>query len=348
MGKKAKFIALISLLTGINVCIFIYSNLQRSNKLKNSVLPVILKNDSNESISALYDQTCPEIILSDIKRNNISLTSWVGDVIILKFSRFYKSELPGLLYLEHLATSLKNHGVHLILINSLGKHDRLSIEKYANFSVPIVENNGSLSALLNAHPTDLIIIDRSFKIKYKNAMFNKPYIYGEVMRWAYGEGYKKKKIEDADLQIILSKLKYLDVNDNEYKTLFPVSPASKTVVTIFTSTCLTCQENARLRLFKDFTNTDKYHRIHLILLFGKGNTPESIRQYSALNELSKYGLSTGIIMQSNDLSEQDYYSLFEFNIDPRTFILDSKGGILFSENLKNSSQIKISFLKSYI
>jgi len=71
----------------------------------------------------LYNTPCPEITLTALNNRIIDLKELIGNVIVIKFSRFYKRDLTHLIYLEHLAGKLKNEGIQLIFVNSLGKHD---------------------------------------------------------------------------------------------------------------------------------------------------------------------------------------------------------------------------------
>lgn len=104
-----------------------------------------------------YNMPCPEISEYSISGQKINLHNLIGNVILIRFSQFYKEDLPNLVYLQHLVDKFQDKNASLIFINSLGKHDQEAIDKIVNLTSPIIEDNGSIAAKFNAYLEDLII-----------------------------------------------------------------------------------------------------------------------------------------------------------------------------------------------
>jgi hypothetical protein len=112
---------------------------------------------ANQGLS--FDTPAPDFTMRTIEGENITLSNWRGKVIILKFTRFYLSELPMLLYLDHLSRKFGDKAI-LFFVNSLGKHDVNATREFMSFSSPIIEDNGTIAALFNARPTETIIVGK--------------------------------------------------------------------------------------------------------------------------------------------------------------------------------------------
>lgn len=274
----------------------------------------------------------------------IDLKNLIGNVIILKFSRFYKRDLPNLLYLEHVAGKFKNFGVSLVFINSLGRHYKKEIEKICNFMSPVVEDQGSIAGLFNASMEDTIIVDRNFIIKSKYLVFDKRVIYSDVKRWTQYEGNSSDDFSNENLETQLKDLFYFDVLEKKEKPLFNPTFNKKVIITLFTSICTGCEENSRIRLLKD-VSSGMNKKYQTVFLFGIGNNEKNIRQYALLNNWDKFPISIGVIDRINPAQLSDYYELFDLNVDPRTLILDSSGAVLFQEYLKNMNSITEKFFR---
>lgn len=344
--KKNWFYVLIGIFIIINT-IFLFNNfvISRNQKSFNqqSIADKTIARSQIES-SDFYNQPCPEISLTSIDGENINLKDFIGNVIIVKFSRFYKKVLPNLLYLEHLAGKFKDRGTSLILINSLGKHYKKAISKICAFSYPIVEDNGSISGIFNADPEDTIIIDRNFTIKFKYPLFNKSLIHNEVKRWVQGKDNQIENISQEELSSIFKQLIFFDVIDKREKYLFDPNLKKKSVLTLFTSTCTGCEENYRIRLLKELSSKINQEKTQIIFLFGIGNSAKAMRQFAILNGWNELPITVGVINDLDRNQKNDYYKLFQLNIDPRTFIFNKEGEVIFAENLKNSRFINIKFL----
>lgn len=297
--------------------------------------------------SDFYNLPCPEITIYSTAGENISLRNLAGNVIIIRFSQFYRQDLPNLVYLQHLADKYRNQGVSLIFINSLGKHDKDTINKIVNLSSPIVENDGSITALFSALPEDVIIIDRDFTIKFKYHRASKALIFNEVMKWAFADQTKPIYIQGAALERLIQKLTFYDVI-NRKRIRVDQLQEKNTLLTLFTSACTGCEENARIMLLKEIAKNIDQDKVHILILFGKGNNINAIRQYAALNEWNEFPFIVGVIEDSKDLPQKEYYEIFQLDTDPRSFIINSEGKLIFAEILKTTKVINLSYLRKLI
>lgn len=345
--KNNWFYLLVGVFIVVNIIFFINNNLNKKVRASSSTQqdlsqPILARNPVEDS--DFYNRPCPEISLTSIDGEVIDLKNLIGNVIIIKFSRFYKRTLPDLLYLEHVAGKFKNLGVSLIFINSLGRHYKKEIEKICSFISPIVEDQGSIAGLFNASLEDTIIVDRDFTIKSKYQGLDKRVIYSDVKRWTQDEKNGSDNFSNEDLGTQLKNLVYFDVLEKREKPLFNPTLNKKVIITLFTSICTGCEENNRIQLLKDISSgmNEKYQTV---FLFGIGNNKKNIWQYALLNNWDKFPISIGVIDRINPTQLSDYYELFELNVDPRTIILDNSGAVLFQEYLKNTNSIDENFFR---
>ena len=345
--KKNWFYILISVFIIVNIIIFINNNLNKKVKASTSTQQdlsrqILAKNPVENS--DFYNRSCPELSLTSIEGEVIDLKNLIGNVIILKFSRFYKRDLPDLIFLEHVAGKFENLGVSLVFINSLGQHYKKEIDKICSFTSPVVEDQGSIAGLFNASLEDTIIVDRNFMIKSKYPGFDKRVIYSDIKRWTQNDENGDDNSSNEDLEVQLKDLFYFDVLEKREKPLFNPTLNKKVIITLFTSICTGCEENSRIQLLKD-VSSGMNKKYQTVFLFGIGNNKKNIRQYALLNNWDKFPISIGVIDRINPAQLSDYYELFEFNVDPRTFILDSSGAVLFQEYLRNANSIDEIFFR---
>lgn len=349
--KKNWFNILIGIIIVINVIFVIYNFvILKGRKESNPQFPEeAFARSQIDRIerSEFYDTPCPEITLTSINGRIINLRDLVGNVIIIRFSRFYKRDLPILVYLEHLAGKFKDEGISLILINSLGKHNSEAINKICSFSSPIIEDDGSISGLFNASQEETVIIDRNFTIKFMysmNYIFNKSLVYNEVIRRAFEENPQSQVTSNEEITSIINQLSFYDVLDRKEKHLNEQIIDKKLFLTLFTSTCTGCEENFRIRLLKELSSNVDKEKTQIILLFGIGNNAKAIRQIALINGWNEFPITVGVINNLDKHRMNDYYKLFQLDTDPKTFILNRKRQIIFVENLKNSRSINLNFL----
>ncbi len=68
----------------------------------------------------------------------------------------------------------------------------------------------------------------------------------------------------------------------------------KVIITLFTSNCTGCEENKRIQLLKDVASNINPEKTQIIFLFGKGNNPKAIRQFSFVNSWDELPITVGI------------------------------------------------------
>lgn len=348
--KKNWFFLLLGVFLLINIILVTY-NFVLFRQRKNENRKFIQERKSFESRqikqnirSDFYNLPCPEITIYSTAGENINLRNLAGNVIIIRFSQFYRQDLPNLVYLQHIADKYRNQGVSLIFINSLGKHDKDAINKIVNLSSPIVENDGSITALFNALPEDVIIIDRDFTIKFKYHRASKTLIFNEVMKWAFADQTKPIYTQGAALERLIQKLAFYDVI-NRKRIRVDQLQEKNILLTLFASACTGCEENTRILLLKEIAKNIDQDKVHILILFGKGNNINAIRQYAALNEWNEFPFIVGVIEDSEDLPQKKYYQIFQLDTDPRTFIINSEGKLIFAETLKTTKVINLDYLK---
>lgn len=330
-----------------NIFFFINNNLNKKTRASSSTQQDLSQQLMTRNLvenSDFYNRPCPELSLTSIDGEVINLKDLIGNVIILKFSRFYKKDLPNLIFLEHVAGKFKNLGVSLVFINSLGRHYKKEIEKICSFISPVVEDQGSIAGLFNASLEDTIIVDRDFTIKSKYQGLDKRVIYSDIKRWTQSEGNSSDNSSNECLETQLKKLSYFDVIEKKEKPLFYPTLNKKVIITLFTSICTGCEENNRIQLLKD-VSLKMNKKYKTVFLFGIGNTEKNIRQYALLNNWNKLPISIGVIDRNSLVQLDNYYELFDLNVDPRTIILDSSGAVLFQEYLKNTNSITENFFR---
>ena len=190
---KRKVILNISLaiLTLINIIIFIRIRVyQNTNKpIEPTIAQSRFPNIQDPTDDDYIGRSCPELTFSTLDGAEINLRELIGNVIIIKFSKFFRPELSNLAYLEHLANKFSSSGLHLIFISYFGRIDIDAVKSIFNFSSPVVaDQNGEIVSVFNASPEEIIIIDRAFKIRTKINMersVDRATIYSDLISILY-------------------------------------------------------------------------------------------------------------------------------------------------------------------
>jgi len=333
----------------INLFVLIY--IIRSTKIKNryyqekvrsSQSLIRQNNDSN-----FYDLPCPEISFPSIDGRNISLKDYIGNVIILRFSRFYLLDLPDLLYLEHVAKRFKTVGVSLLFINTLGKHNSQAISKYITLSSPIIEDDSTITALFNSNRKDTIIIGRDFKIKFKYNQADNLTIFDQVTRQAI-EDSPSIDTSDETLNNLIMKLSFRDISSNETENIRDRMKGKKTILNLSISTCIGCSEGRKIGLINEISQKINLEHTQIILLFGRGNSTEMIKEFSGMMALDTSSIRVGVIENGESLSEEEYYKIFKYDINPRLLVFNEGGNLIFSEKLIDSNKMNADYILSKI
>jgi len=245
-----------------------------------------------------------------------------------------------------LVNKYQDQGLSLFFINSLGKHDKEAVEKIVNLSAPIIEDDANLSGLFNAYPEDTIIVDRDFTIKFKYHLASKALIFNEAMKWTFTQQLSPVSTFPYELEKILQNLTFYDVLSEKRKRMDQIR--KKILLTLFTSTCTGCEENTRIQVMKEIAKRLDSDKVKTLFLFGKGNNSNAIRQYAILNDWNEFPFTIGVIEDSKNLSEKDYYKIFQLDTDPRTFIIDSTGELLFVETQRTTKLVNFEHLKKLL
>jgi hypothetical protein len=297
--------------------------------------------------SNFYGMPCPDATLNSVSGEKIELRDLAGNVIIIRFSRFYRQDLSNLVYLEHLAGKYRGQGLSLIFVNSLGRHDKEAIGRIVTLSNPIIEDDGSVRGIFNALPEDLVIIDRDHAIRFKYNRASKAVLCNEVLKWTYPNETQPEFIQTVKLEGLLHELSYCDVFSGKKHTIGQFSQPS-ILLTLFTSICTGCEESFRVQLIKDLAKDKDPKKVKILMLFGKGNNADAIKGHAEMNEWDESRISVGVIEDLKGETDSDYYGLFELDVDPRIFIIGKDKRIIFAETLRNSKRINQQYIESFL
>lgn len=346
MMRSSRFLFIIISLLLISNIVLLYLNINSRRQLKtDSINSNIIKPQETyyEKLSPFFNQPCPDIEMYTINGEKIILSDLIGDVVLLRFTRFHPQDISYLIYLEHLYYSLREKGLHLIFIKLLGKKHIINDNNY-NSNIPIIEDDGYIAAMFNARLNDTIIIGKDFKIKFKNNQVINRIIYNQVMKFLDAEEIKNNPSK-KELESIIKEISYINIKNNREEKLIKGTTDFPVVINIFISACLNCPSYGRILLLNNLAGEMKKN-IKIYILFGEGNFPKLIKQ--ALGEYNSSEIIIGIMQSSKDLFQKNYYDIFKLDTDPRLFILDKNGKIVFLENLRNQSSINLEFLKRKI
>jgi len=225
--KKWNFLFLILIIIVINLLVFTILKVRKVSKLTREPqisIAGVARANAASNVMEIYNTPCPEITVTSIEGETYNFSYMVGNVIILKFSKFYKRSLPDLVYLDNVVNKYKEEAISLFFINSLGKHYADKINKICRLQHPIIEDDGEISALFNAGSEDVVIVDRNFNIKFRFSDFpkiNRSLLFNEIMRWTFGDHDRLEKydISSEELCLKLSEIVYYDVFQNKTKLL---------------------------------------------------------------------------------------------------------------------------------
>lgn len=132
-----------------------------------------------------YNSPCPDVNMVNIHGKKIRLSDLKGDVILIRFTGFQNSELPYLHYLEHLYKSFEYEGMHLFFVYHKRRENSELLNEFIPLSVPIIEDDGSISSEFSSRADDTVIIGRDLKIKFKSNHLNNRAIFNQSVRLLY-------------------------------------------------------------------------------------------------------------------------------------------------------------------
>jgi len=349
--KKNWFFKSLVLFVLINITLVIYNSFilkQRKYEYRKFLEKQRLSSEQPRFIPNtnvdFYGLPCPELTEYSATGEKIDLKSYIGNIILIRFSRFYRQDLANLVYLQHLADKYHDQNVSLIFISSLGIYDKEAVEKIVKLTSPIIEDDGLIAAMFNAFPEDLIIVDRNFTIKFKFHRASSFLIYDEVTKWTFKEQPRNILITNDNLARTIQNLAFYDIFNEEKRKINPLHNKS-VVLTLFTSACTGCEESYRIDQLKKLAGNVNIDKFEIIILFGKGNNKEAIKQYAIQNKWDEFPITIGVIDDFNEMTEMEYYQIYQLDTDPKSFIINPLGDIRFIETRRASKLINSNFLK---
>lgn len=332
------------LVTLINIIIFAYRFIKPKPKEGSETMRLSNPQTNHIAQSEFFNSSAPDVEMLTSKGEKIILSNFVGDVIILRYTRFHLKDLPSLIYLEHLHEKYREHGFHLFIIKLVGIGYGGSMDSSINLSVPIIEDDGFISGIFQARLNDTILIGRDFRIKLKHNNLENRTIYNQVKRYLFKDSVPPSELAKDELNLLVKQLYFRNIKDGDILNLGKLTKNNISIVNLFVSTCFACPDQRRILLMKEIAS--QYNKIQVIILFGKGNNSSLIKKFAEKRDLLKNTI-VGVIQKSGNKIDKDYYKIFQLNVDPRMFIIKN-GVIVFSENLKNQRKINLDFLSKKI
>ncbi len=326
--------------------IFTYQSL-KNRKFENTPQESQFKGSYAEENIFTYDSVSPDFTASTWNgEEEITLSNMLGNIIILRFSKFNLKDLPYLLYLEYLVERFKDNGVSLLFINTLGVYEAEAIERIVSLSTPIIEDNGTLSSLFNTSPNEVVIIGRDFRLKLKHNQLDNRTIYNQVIRFAFGDRKPPLSPTDDELSNLIKKVMYREITNNKLKNLGDMINRNGAIVCLFVSTCLDCSEQNRIHLMKEIS--EETPNLKKILLFGRGNSLDILKEFSRKATLNNYPISVGLIENLGYLTQEEYFKIFKYDVDPRLMIFNSQGRVIFLENIADERLMNTDYILNKI
>lgn len=305
------------------------------------------KRPSNQQIreTSFYNQPCPQVEMEDVQGNKIRLSSLSGNVILLRFTKFYLKDLSSLLYLEYIQGKLKDEGLYTFFIfPSEREESKEYINRFVDFSIPIIKDNSSLLQAFQSRVNETIIIGRDFRIKFKKYLAQNRTIYHQINRFLYGKFSPSATSSTHEISPLIKKISYLNLGNNKIETIYNQTRNRTAIINLFISPCFRCPESQRVKLIKNLFSKIDSKRVKAFFLFGRGNNVYMIEEFIEKNGLFGKNYRVGIIKDFGELEDKDYYGLFDLEINPRLFILSAKGKITFLETIENQRKINLNLL----
>lgn len=105
-------------------------------------------------------------------------------------------------------------------------------------------------------------------------------------------------------------------------------------LTLFSANCPICKEHRRLILMQEAYQKYGPKGLEVILVYGKDNPLDIIRDYAIKNKLS---FDVGVRKIELD-NIGDYYQSYDLEVDPKSIIINSEGKVAFVEGAKDSEE----------
>ena len=105
-------------------------------------------------------------------------------------------------------------------------------------------------------------------------------------------------------------------------------------LTLFSANCPICKEHKRLALMQETYQKYSPNGLKVILIYGKDNPLDIIRDYATKNKLY---FDVGVRKIEPD-KIGDYYQSYDLEVDPKSIIINSEGKVVFVEGTKDNEE----------
>jgi hypothetical protein len=326
----------------INFLIIIYFFYRTKITLFSSKAYSVKETSLNKS--DLYNKKCPDLILYDIGGKSYVLSDLIGNVLVIRFTNFLYHEVPDLVYLDHLSGKFREDDLKVFLACPSVKMNMDFQGRYIDTSIPIIHADNSIISVFNADLNDIIIIDKELRIKLKNNNIQNRSIFNILKRYLGYENETKNTIPEFQIGELIKKLPYLNIANSNIEIVGDIIKGKSAFVNLIISNCLGCPESRKITEIKKALSIlgDKNHIT--FFLFGKGNNAAFVEEFSVRNKLYSPDVRIGIIQPTYEISDTEYYSLFEYNLIHRISLYNEKGELNFLESLENQHNIDADFI----
>ncbi len=287
---------------------------------------------------SFYNSYCPEMSITTSYGEIINLRSLAGQVILIKFTGFYPSEVPYLLYLDHVGDYYKKAGLNLFFVSLRPEDDIRSCVKQINLVAPLVIDDGLISSLFNASLGDVIMVGRDFRIKFKYGNTSNNVLYNQLRRALFeGQTPISEDEERPQLAGLITEISYENIQNGKIETVGVEAEDKAIIVNFIISACFECPEKGRLSILKEVAERlDKDHQAVVFVLFGYGNDDEALRKYSSSLALTNANIRVGIVRAPSRKRTREYYSLFRLDLEARLMVIDKNMNLTYIERPRDS------------
>lgn len=295
--------------------------------------------------SPFFDRDCPDaqILLSPAR--TASLRDYLGNVIVLRFSRFNPHDMDNLYFLDTLSIRFRPHGLQLFFVYPLIRDNSIKPYEQDRFSSRIVDDDGYLASLFQASLNDLIIIDKSFRIKIKHNNLNNPTIYSLIVRYLFDGQESLFVIPESLREELLKKASYLNIRSQQVEHLGEKISKKPAIVNMFLSACMSCLTEKRISLIKELAMLKESRRKHhVFILFGSENSFDDVIKFADMHNFP-FNVTLGVLSESKEFRREEKAQLFKYYIDPFIVIINEHGQVVFSEELGDSNKLDASLIE---
>lgn len=337
LGREKFFLFLLIILILINITLISFFFRKWLSHQRNPSPSLVSSPETS-----FYNSSCPPLKLVDLAGNQINLKDFQGQVILIYFSNFYSQDISTLIFLNHLWEKFKKDGLNLLVIFASEVIILDHIFRYNHWLFPIIKNDGSVLSSFRSKLNDLIIVNRDFKIKFKLNSPPNTIIYHQILR---NLGLSSpKKLSLSEMEKILKSMSFFDLRTKETKRLTDEIKDKPSLIALFLSPCLGCPVARKIEIFNQAGQKMEKGELSIFYLFAKGNNYALIREYALKNNLFDHNNYVGIINGNQRLTDNDYLNLFDFETDPRLFLINRQGKIVFVENAIDQRSINLKYI----